>query len=75
MIYSPESFCTAYRILKTKWIVDLNFMNKLAFVLNLASPKHCQASANKMFYYCPVWAFSIASVDKNTVKKIPKYFL
>lgn len=45
----PSSIHTGYRVLKIKRIVDLNFMNKLAFVLNLASPKHCDAPENKMF--------------------------
>lgn len=75
MIYSPSSFHAAYRLSKFKWIVDLNLMNKLAFVLNLVFPKRCDAPENKMFYYCSVWVFSIASVDKNDNKKMAKQFL
>lgn len=70
MIYNSGSFHTGYRVLKVKWIVDLNFMNKIAFVLNLASSKHCDTS-EKMFYYFSVWVFSTASLDKNN-KKTPK---
>lgn len=46
MIYSPSSFHAAYRVSKFKWIVELNLMNKLAFVLNLVFPKHCDATEN-----------------------------
>lgn len=46
-------------------------MNTIAFVLNLASSKHCDTSEKKMFYCISVWVFSTASLDKNN-KKNPK---